>query len=70
MPSTPNEPLRRSCSLAKILLGISGLGVLPLPLYWMIDYFASEPIRAQLKNSLTKTSCFMRQSWVRVCSFS
>ena len=50
MPSTPNEPLRRSCSPAKILLVISSLGVLPLPLYWIIDYYASEPIRAPVKN--------------------
>jgi hypothetical protein len=45
----PDKPPQRSYSLAKILLGVSSLGVLPLPLYWMIDHYAGEAIRSPVK---------------------
>jgi hypothetical protein len=50
MPPTPNKPPRRSCFPAKILLEISGLGVLLLPLYWIADYYAPEAIRNPVKD--------------------
>lgn len=49
MPPTPNEPPRRIRSLAKILLGVSALGLLPLPLYWLVDYGVGEAIRSPVK---------------------
>ena len=49
MPPAPNEPPRRIRSLAKILLGISALGVVPLPLYWLVDDAAEEAIRSPVK---------------------
>ncbi len=49
MPPTPNEPRRSSLFLAKIVLGISALGVLPLPIYWLVDYGTDGVIRSVVK---------------------
>ena len=46
MPPIPDESLRSSRRLCKILvLGISGLGVLLLPFYWLIECYGSAAIR-------------------------